>query len=99
MNGQQLALVHVAPTQGRARSTDRETSRAAARTVRPGCEAEIRQLLATLGGLTADELAGLLPHRLPASVKSAIARAGVLDSGVRRPSRTGRASVVWVLAR
>ncbi len=82
---------------GRVRHSDPQTSVDAARSVTEDIPALVRDALARYGPMTADELCEKIPRFGP-SVKSAIARAGVVDSGVKRPSRTGRASIVWRLA-
>jgi hypothetical protein len=82
----------------RARSGDPQTSLDAARSISPGrTEAQIEQVLARFGPLTADELCQKLPTVYPPSLKSALARARVEDSGLRRPSLRGRSQIVWRL--
>lgn len=84
------------PPIAKARSTDPATSQEAARTVDAAhIERMIRLALATHGDCTADELCDYLRTLHGPSVKTAICRSGAVDSGERRPSRTGRASIVW----
>jgi predicted ArsR family transcriptional regulator len=82
---------------GRVRHTDPVTSVAAARAVDPAIEDDVRRVLAKCGPMTLDEIADRLPKRHRESVKSAVSRAGVDATGAKRPSATGRPSMVWQL--
>ena len=86
---------------GAARTTDPETSHAAARKITGGVEAAIRDEFATIdiGNLTDDELCDRMRGWHPPTVKSArsrLAKKGWLeDSGVRRASDTGSTMICW----
>lgn len=95
----QVERVNVGPAL--ARTSDPRTSHAAAGRQRGGTEGEILRVFATIeiGGLTDDALCAQMRGWLPATVKTARSRlknAGLLeDSGVRKASVTGSASIVW----
>lgn len=83
----------------RHRWSDPDTSRAAAQSVTPGrTETQIEDAIGRYGPMTADELCQRLPTVYPATLKSALARARVEDSGLRRPSLRGRPQTVWRLS-
>jgi len=92
---------------GLARTSDPDTSRAAARTIGKGTEtavmaAHCKGVFYSWAGLTDDELAEIMDGWHPPTVKSArsrLSRRGLLvDSGERRLSSRGRAQIVWQVA-
>lgn len=92
---------------GLARRRDPATSKRAARRA-PSLEAEILSVFAVSGRMTDDELAARLPHRLPASVKTARSRLSsrrhgvpprLVWDGTNRPSNVGSPMMVWAVAR
>ena len=61
----------------------------------------IYAVLKTDGSQTSDEIArkvGLLPHQVIKRVSDLRNEGSVIDSGERRPTRTGRPAAVWKLA-
>ena len=78
-----------------------DTSEAASRRAQPRAGGDARRILALIRshrGLTCDEVESLtgLPHQT-ASARIRGLRSGglIVDSGERRPTRRGRAAVVW----
>lgn len=86
---------------GTARSTDPETSHAAAALPRPGHQARVLDAhRARPDGLTDFELAAVVGlKQTSCGVRRAeLTKAGLIeDSGLRRPSDTGTPSIVWKL--
>lgn len=88
---------------GRARSTDPDTSHAAAALDHTAVERRILDAFDLMAWLTDDELADMLPDAHPPTVKAARSRLSkttpptLVDTGTRRPSNRGRLMIVWSL--
>ncbi len=85
------------------RTTDPETSRAAAAWVNGAAvEQCILDAYAQFGWLNADEVCNVLPECYPPTVRSAVTRLQkskrLVSTGTKRPSNRGRPSIVWRLA-
>ena len=84
----------------------RDTSMAANRSVKSLKEGMRDRLLRVIRlaslGLTVDELESVtgLPHQTASPRVNELAKSGqIVDSGQRRPTRSGRNAVVWVAAK
>lgn len=91
---------HVEPAFLSARTTDPDTSVAAAASVTPGrTERLILEAFRAGDAMTDDEIAAALAPMHAPTVKTArsrLSKAGFLaDSGARRASRRGRDQIVW----
>lgn len=102
MNPLQLLLVQVQES-GKARRTDPETSKRAARQVRPNTmHAKILDALASSpSGLTIAELASLTGYKevsVSPRMKPLRELGKIVDSGLRRKNAGGAEAIVWKVA-
>jgi predicted transcriptional regulator len=84
---------------------DQDTSREAARAIKEDANtirARIRELIGQSSGLTCDEVemkTGLSHQTASARIRELALLGDIVDSSQRRPTRSGRKAIVWIIPR